>query len=241
MLTFDSPLWENAVLLNAGNFNPSDEIDAKYAGFVSTPAAQIRACGGRFEAVGVAGAAPGGNGCISYTLPAALQPTVLSTLFATTPKSSTANILFDPDPSLQWLGIFGLSAEGLPGYQGSGFGGCNPDVFGFWGLNYFATGINLVDDWGCADLCNAKVRFGLLTNNEGNVATANNAAGFGIQASAGTTRLGSGNVWFDSTPTPPSDNSTGAVMYPSSTNIQCYLLDQGAGVAGSIWVKARSG
>ena len=45
--------------------------------------------------------------------------------------------------------------------------------------SYIATGVNLDDDQSCYD---ARVRFGLVLNNEANVITLNDAAGFGAQA-----------------------------------------------------------
>ncbi|MBK8265043.1 MAG: hypothetical protein IPK80_27395 [Nannocystis sp.] len=45
--------------------------------------------------------------------------------------------------------------------------------------NYVEVGINIDDDQSCYD---ARVRFGLVLNNEANVITLNDAAGFGAQS-----------------------------------------------------------
>ncbi|MEC7983946.1 MAG: MopE-related protein [Myxococcota bacterium] len=104
------------------------------------------------------------NGCKSYPLP---QTTTLLDLFSDTAIGSDTNgtggLYFSETDSerREWLSIQSLSAS----Y--------------FSSANYVRTGINIDDDMSCYD---ARVRFGLVLNNEGNVYTLNDAIGFGASA-----------------------------------------------------------
>ena len=106
-----------------------------------------------------------GLGCKAYPLP---QTQTLYTLFVDTTIGSdtagTGGLYFTENRSsrLEWLTIMGLSTS-----------------YASTSANYVRTGINIDDDLSCYD---ARVRFGLVLNNEGNINTLNDAAGFGASA-----------------------------------------------------------
>ena len=79
--SFSSPYcWEGKIraLLNNDVPDPATNTDAKFQGFVSTPASSIRGCsGGLYDTAH----------CLSYTLPSTY--TSLQHMFATVSKSST--------------------------------------------------------------------------------------------------------------------------------------------------------
>ena len=105
------------------------------------------------------------SGCKSYSIG---QQQTLYTLFVDTPIGSDSNgtggYFFSESDSqrLQWLSI-----------QGLGIGNAST------GGNYIRTGINIDDDMSCYD---ARVRFGMVLNNENSVVTLNDAAGFGASS-----------------------------------------------------------
>eukprot|EP00937_MAST-01D_sp_MAST-1D-sp2_P000414 g414.t1 len=102
------------------------------------------------------------DGCVEYTLPAVQT---LLTLFHDTPVSSSTNIKFAEGASMgseayKWCDIAGTRSI------------CN-------GFRYYGVGINFDDDRSGYD---SRVRFGLLTNNEQDIRTNNNALGFGASS-----------------------------------------------------------
>jgi hypothetical protein len=101
---------------------------------------------------------------------------------------------------------------------------CGPQMLGWLSINdiscadtsacnWFAAGINLDDTTGAGGShgWEAKVRFGLLLNNEGSITTANDAVGFGAREANG------GGV------------GAGHAKYPGILNSQ----------EGTIWIKGR--
>ena len=105
------------------------------------------------------------GGCKSYFMD---QTQSLYTLFVDTPIGSDSNgsggYFFSESNSqrLQWLSFQGLSLSNAS-----------------TSANYIRTGINIDDDMSCYD---ARVRFGLVLNNESTIYTLNDAAGFGASA-----------------------------------------------------------
>jgi len=105
------------------------------------------------------------GGCKSYLMD---QTQSLYDLFVDTPVGSDSNgtggYFFSESYSgkIQWLSVQGLS-----------IGNASTSA------NYIRTGINIDDDMSCYD---ARVRFGLVINNESTVYTLNDAAGFGASA-----------------------------------------------------------
>jgi cysteine-rich repeat protein len=153
---FYSPHWTTNTLVNEAVTAPDDPSDGKFPAYNLLPGSEIRGCMRN----------PGDNtvGCKAYPLP---MPTTLLNLFSTTPVGSDLGMkglyFNEPNPEkIKWLTIQGRTvAESsiVP--------------------SYIATGINLDDDQSCYD---ARVRFGLVLNNEANVVSLNDAAGFGAQA-----------------------------------------------------------
>ena len=122
----------------------------------------------------IKGCLPGG--CKVYDLP---TPMTLLELFTNTPIGSNENVKFsmkgESDEALEWTQIVGQS---LP----------FPEKRRGW----YASGINYYDDMSS---CPSKVRFGGLFNNEGSIATVNDAIGFGaIECGGG--RVGAGASLF---------------------------------------------
>ena len=105
------------------------------------------------------------GGCKSYLMD---QTQSLYDLFVDTPIGSDSNgtggYFFSESYAgkIQWLSVQGLS-----------IGNASTSA------NYIRTGINIDDDMSCYD---ARVRFGLVINNESTVYTLNDAAGFGASA-----------------------------------------------------------
>ena len=98
------------------------------------------------------------SSCKSYSVPGYSS---LRNLFSSVPVSSSGLLFSESLSQMQeWLTIDGLSCADAST--------CN------WG----ATGINVDDDTSCY---NARVRFGLILNNELSMYTANDAVGFGAQ------------------------------------------------------------
>ena len=162
---FTSGLWEDSTLLNSRVPDPAAAVDAKYAGFVSSPLVGIRACAAT-TAVGGVGAAP----CLGYSLPAT-YPSARS-MFASTRNSSTANIQLGPDTAFAWLSLAGHNlTEVSDWYAANG-----------WNASCFQqVGINFIDDTIASPGNGAMVRFGALYNNECSVHTADFAVGFGVR------------------------------------------------------------
>jgi cysteine-rich repeat protein len=153
---FYSPHWTMVSLVNAGVTGPTDPSDGKFPAYNGLPGAEIRGC--------LKHPLTQAYGCKAYALPA---PTTLLDLFTTTPVGSDIamkGLYFnEPQPDkLQWLTIQGRTV---------GEASINP--------SYVAVGVNIDDDQSCYD---ARVRFGLVLNNEANITTLNDAAGFGAQA-----------------------------------------------------------
>jgi len=153
---FYSPHWTMQSLVNENVTAPSDPSDGKFPAYNALPGGEIRGCMQHPITKAYA--------CKLYPLP---QPTTLLSLFTDTPVGSDIAMkgLYFTEPQadkLQWLTIQGRTvgeATIVP--------------------NYIATGVNIDDDQSCYD---ARVRFGLVLNNEANIVTLNDAAGFGAQA-----------------------------------------------------------
>ncbi len=153
---FYSPHWTMVSLVNAGVTAPTDPSDGKFPAYNGLPGAEIRGC--------LKHPVSQQYGCKAYALPGT---TTLLNLFTSTPVGSDIAMkgLYFVEPQadkLQWLTIQGRNV---------GEASINP--------SYIAVGINIDDDQSCYD---ARVRFGLVLNNEANISTLNDAAGFGAQA-----------------------------------------------------------
>ena len=153
---FYSPHWTMVSLVNAGVTAPTDPSDGKFPAYNGLPGAEIRGC--------LKHPVSQQYGCKAYALPGT---TTLLNLFTSTPVGSDIAMkgLYFVEPQadkLQWLTIQGRNV---------GEASSNP--------SYIAVGINIDDDQSCYD---ARVRFGLVLNNEANISTLNDAAGFGAQA-----------------------------------------------------------
>ncbi len=153
---FYSTHWTMESLVNAGVLAPTDPSDGKFPAYNALPGGEIRGC--------MQHPVSKVYGCKDYALP---QTTTLLDLFAGTPVGSDLAMkgLFFVETQaekLEWLTIQGrtVAEATLP-------------------PNYIAVGINIDDDQSCYD---ARVRFGLVLNNEANINTLNDAAGFGAQA-----------------------------------------------------------
>ncbi len=153
---FYSPHWTMESLVNENVQAPDDPSDGKFPAYNALPGAEIRGCMQHPLTKAYA--------CKAYALP---QPTTLLNLFTSTPVGSDIamkGLYFDETQpqKLEWLTIQGRTvaeASIAP--------------------SYVAVGINIDDDQSCYD---ARVRFGLVLNNEANISTLNDAAGFGAQA-----------------------------------------------------------
>ena len=153
---FYSPHWTMVSLVNAGVTDPADPSDGKFPAYNGLPGAEIRGCMRHPMTLAYA--------CKAYALPGS---TTLLDLFTNTPVGSadTMKGLYfnEPQPDkLQWLTIQGRTVAEAS----------TPP-------NYVGVGINVDDDLSCYD---ARVRFGLALNNEANINTLNDTAGFGAQA-----------------------------------------------------------
>ncbi len=153
---FYSPHWTMVSLVNQGVTDPSDPSDGKFPAYNALPGAEIRGC--------MRHPMTQQYGCKAYALPGT---TTLLDLFTNTPVGSdiaNKGLYFNETQAekLQWLTIQGRTvaeASIAP--------------------SYVAVGINIDDDQSCYD---ARVRFGLVLNNEANISTLNDGAGFGAQA-----------------------------------------------------------
>ena len=153
---FYSPRWTDTVVVNENTLDPLDPSDAKFPAYEWVPGTEIRGCLENPQDQSV--------GCKAYALPMA---STLLELFTTVPVGSDATMqgLYFQEAQqdkLDWLTIQGRSVNEAS---------ITP--------NYIEVGINIDDDQSCYD---ARVRFGLVLNNENNISTLNDAAGFGAQA-----------------------------------------------------------
>ncbi|EDM79071.1 putative lipoprotein [Plesiocystis pacifica SIR-1] len=150
---FYSPAWTDASLVNEGVLDPADDSDGKFQAYLSVPAMELRGC--------MRHPMTNDYACKAYDLP--MTATAVD-LFTNTPIGSDLDgegLYFteDDNQKLEWLTIQGRSVA-----ESS----VSP--------NYIEVGVNIDDDQSCYD---AKVRFGLVLNNESNISTLNDAAGFG--------------------------------------------------------------
>lgn len=153
--TFYSAHWTTATTLNVNTPTPTAAGDAKYQSFNVTSGTEIRGC--------LKHPGTGTYGCKSYNLGTV---DTLVHRFATIPvgsDSTNKGLFFDESAGarLDWLTYMGATLA---------------DTSSGAGAPYVRSGINLDDDISCY---NARVRFGLLINNQSDVNTANDAAGFG--------------------------------------------------------------
>ena len=149
--------WTMSSVVNGDVTHPEDPSDGKFPAYNAVIGGELRGCMQH----------PGTKlfGCKAYPLP--MQKTPLD-LFANTPVGSDLSmkgLYFKGESNaqkLEWLTIQGRTV---------GEASIAP--------NYVEVGINIDDDQSCYD---ARIRFGLVLNNEANVVTLNDAAGFGAQS-----------------------------------------------------------
>ena len=156
LFQFWSPHWTTETVLNAANTDPLHPSDGKFPAFNYVVGGEIRGCLKHPQTEEY--------GCKAYAMP---DPQTLLELFTNTPVGSDASMkglyFTETDAEkLEWLTIQGRTVNEAS---------INP--------NYIETGINIDDDQSCYD---ARVRFGLVLNNEANVSTLNDAAGFGASS-----------------------------------------------------------
>jgi hypothetical protein len=154
---FYSMHWTNQSLVNEAVIDPMDASDGKFAVYDVIPGDAIRGC--------LRNPMDMSYGCKAYDLPAT---TTLLDLFTSVEVGSdiTMKGLYfnEMQPEmLEWLAIQGrtLAEASIPN------------------VAYVRVGINIDDDQSCYD---ARVRFGLVLNNEATISTLNDAAGFGAQS-----------------------------------------------------------
>jgi hypothetical protein len=155
---FFSSHWTTASTLSPTSLDPAANADAKYPSFNEVVGGEIRGC--------LRHTGTGAVGCKVYALPAAR--TLLAT-FQAIPIGSRENgrghyFTESRTARLEWLTLQGVSTTGMS----SGTT-----------INYVDTGLNVDDDLSC---CHGRVRFGLAMNNETNIDTMNDAAGFGASS-----------------------------------------------------------
>ena len=143
-------------LVNEDTTDPVDPSDGKFAAYNHVLGGELRGC--------LQHPNTKVYGCRAYTLP---EPTTPLSLFTDTPVGSDIEmkgLFFEESKAekLEWLTIQGLTT-----------GNASTTA------NYVAVGINIDDDQSCYD---ARVRFGMVLNNENNISTLNDAAGFGAQS-----------------------------------------------------------
>ncbi|MEZ4453025.1 MAG: fibrinogen-like YCDxxxxGGGW domain-containing protein [Nannocystaceae bacterium] len=154
---FYNPHWSMKSTVNEDIVDPVDPSDGKFPAFNGVVGGEIRGC--------LQHPVNKNYGCKIYSLP---QPKTALDLFANTPIGSDISmkgLYFKGETTAQkyeWLTIQGRNVNEAS---------ITP--------NYVEVGINIDDDQSCYD---ARVRFGLVLNNEANVNTLNDAAGFGSQA-----------------------------------------------------------
>lgn len=154
---FYSTHWTSETVVDELNLDPTAASDGKFPAYNHLPADELRGC--------LRNPMDMTYGCKPYMLPA--QQTALA-LFTTTQVGSDTNMkglyFMETQPEmLEWLTIQGrtLAEASIPN------------------VSYVRVGINIDDDISCYD---ARVRFGLVLNNEANISTLNDAAGFGAQS-----------------------------------------------------------
>ncbi|MCA9637747.1 MAG: hypothetical protein KC420_17090, partial [Myxococcales bacterium] len=153
---FYSEHWTTVSLVNEGELDPEHPSDGKFAAYNAVVGDELRGCLQHPQSKVF--------GCKAYTLPAPQTPLAL---FKDTPVGSDMSMkglyFNEAQPQMiEWLTIQGRTlaeASIAP--------------------NYVKVGINLDDDQSCYD---ARVRFGLVLNNEATIVTLNDAAGFGAQS-----------------------------------------------------------
>ncbi|MBL8971560.1 MAG: hypothetical protein JNK56_13305, partial [Myxococcales bacterium] len=153
---FYSPHWTMVSLVNENTPGPTDPSDGKFPAYNALPGGEIRGCMQHPQTKAY--------GCKFYALPGT---TTLLNLFTSTPVGS--------DIAMKGLYFVEAQAEKLKWLTIQGRTVAEASI----APNYVAVGINIDDDQSCYD---ARVRFGLVLNNEANINTLNDAAGFGAQA-----------------------------------------------------------
>ena len=155
---FYSPHWTQESLVNEDTLDPADPSDGKFWAYDFVPGTEIRGC--------LKNPNSPDYGCKLYPLP--MSPRTLLDVFSNVSVGSDATMqglyfMEAQNDMLQWLTIQGrtLAQSSVP----------NP--------GYVRVGINIDDDQSCYD---ARIRFGLVLNNENTVITLNDAAGFGAQS-----------------------------------------------------------
>jgi cysteine-rich repeat protein len=149
--------WTMNSVVNEKVLDPVDPSDGKFPAYNAVVGGELRGC--LYHPVNKV------FGCKAYTLPAPKTPL---DLFTNTPVGSDLamkGLYFKGESvaqKVEWLTI-----------QGRTLGEASVAP------NYVEVGINIDDDQSCYD---ARVRFGLVLNNEANVITLNDAAGFGAQS-----------------------------------------------------------
>ncbi|MFV8753585.1 fibrinogen-like YCDxxxxGGGW domain-containing protein [Nannocystaceae bacterium ST9] len=154
---FYSTHWTTNSVVNELVTDPVDPSDGKFMAYNELPGDAIRGCLRNPQDMSW--------GCKPYDLP---MTTTLLDLFTTVQVGSDVTMkglyfMETQAEKVEWLTIQGrtLAQSSVP----------NP--------NYVQVGINIDDDQSCYD---ARVRFGLVLNNENSVVTLNDAAGFGAQS-----------------------------------------------------------
>jgi len=153
---FYSPHWNMVSLVNENVPGPTDPSDGKFPAYNVLPGAEIRGCMQHPQTKAYA--------CKYYPLGGM---TTLLDVFSNTPIGS--------DIAMKGLYFVEAQAEKLKWLTIQGRTVAEASI----APNYIAVGINIDDDQSCYD---ARVRFGLVLNNEANINTLNDAAGFGAQA-----------------------------------------------------------
>ena len=154
---FYSIHWTGGSLVNQNVQDPTDPSDGKFWAYDFLPGDEIRGC--------LQNPNDQQYGCKVYDLP--MPATTLLDTFANVPVGSDASMqghyFTDSDAGkLEWLSIQGRSLDEASVVP-----------------QYIEVGMNIDDDQSCYD---ARVRFGLVLNNEVDVWSLNDAAGFGAQS-----------------------------------------------------------
>ncbi|MFO0760013.1 MAG: DNRLRE domain-containing protein [Byssovorax sp.] len=187
---FYSSYWTDAVLLNSvSSIDPTTDADAKYASFTGVTGTSIRGC--------LRNTSTGVFGCKFYSYGAAKT---LRALFTDTPIGSDAagkGLFFSEATPSSWLTMWGHNTGQLSTAN------C-----------YERIGLNVDDDQSCY---HARVRFGYMANNECNIVTLNDTAGFGASAYGANVCDGLESAW-----------RVGAGLQANSTTY---------GTIGGIWVR----
>jgi len=156
---FLSPHWTTASTLNPTVLDPTANTNSKFPAFNTVVGDEIRGCLAEF------GTFNSSYGCKAYDLSG---PQTLLELFRDTPigsRDSGGAYFFDEAQSqkLEWVTMWGRSTTDL-----------SSDA-----ILYTDTGINIDDD---QSNYRARVRFGLAVNNQTNIFTLNDTAGFGASS-----------------------------------------------------------